>query len=249
VTIALPVTVVLAGKELEPPSEKFPEGLIRPTAKPVTPEAFGAGSEAANPTDTFTEELTTFIVPGERVRLAVRAGAVVSGVEARVIVVANPWLVISAVAQTRVLPATSEMMQFVMVQTPGSLNLGNVIGAVQFGVNPAVHSASTFTVVLTEFSLDGLVNVICHLEAPETSSDNVKFMFTDTGAAVVSIELDESVNAVIVGFIESTVVLTCRVPGLLGSGAKPNGPKKFKLNDVSNRRAYPTVHAPPGLNC
>jgi hypothetical protein len=32
------------------------------------------------------------------------------------------------------------------------------------------------------------------------------------------------------------------------NGAKPKGPIKVTLKEVSKRRAYPTVHVPPGLS-
>jgi hypothetical protein len=57
-------------------------------------------------------------------------------------------------------------------------------------------------------SPDGLVNVICHFEVPEMSSETVKCMVTGTGPAVVSIELVDRENAVIVGGVVSTIELT-----------------------------------------
>lgn len=247
-TNALPVTEVLEANELDPPTEKIPDGLTNPTAKPVTPEAFGAGSEAENPIATLAGAAVTFTTAGDRVRLADKTGGVVSGVEDNVIVVGNARLVISAAAKTEVLPAASVMIQFVTVQIPASLNLGKTSAAVQVVESPGEQSVATFTVLLTELSVEGLAKVICQLAAPETSSVRVKFMFTETGPDVVSIEVAERVNVVIVGGVVSTIEVTCRLPGLFGSAPKPNGPRKVKLEDVSNRRAYPTVHAPAGLN-
>jgi hypothetical protein len=146
VTIAVPVNVGLAAKEMERPAEKVPEGLIKPTEKPVTPETCGGGSEAENPTATFAEEDATLTIGGEKVRLPVKMGGVVSGVADKVIVVAKPWVAISAVVKTCVFPATSTITTLVIVHAPASLNLGKVTVAVQFVTSPAGQPVVTFTV-------------------------------------------------------------------------------------------------------
>jgi hypothetical protein len=48
--------------------------------------------------------------------------------------------------------------------------------------------------------------------------------------------------------VVSTIELTWRGPGSLGSGAKPKGPNNVKLKEGSKRRTYPTVQVPPEVN-